>query len=282
MKKAAAKKAAMGWNEMLVLISVALVILVIFGIWNPLQAAVEQGTDVQVCLATVRAASSSYIGNLVEINCPTQYITLKADGAYVRSVRTSTSQRFLTTAEMGRRLENQGVKSPTESQKRAELASYIIAQQMATCWQAFGEGTLDPFKSRVFVTEDRCVTCAVLSFDTSFIDQNGPDAVDLKAYLQKTKMPDGKATYYNYLRPTLEETWLGIENVLNSPMNAFLSDAAGNPVVQVFPMLKFYEPLVITYVNKDWPILAKWGQTKAAASVIAWPLSARPSCDALG
>ena len=280
------RRAALIEPHLLAVIVIALSAIVIFSFFSPLQAVVRKGTDIETCKLSVRAASTALIGNAITIKCPTQRILIKADGVYRSGVQGSASNKFMSTGDAARRLQAEGIKTPTKKQVALEMAQYAIAKEMATCWSEFGEGKLNPFKSRVLISDFHCVTCAVIDFDQSFKDavgQNGIAAGEtgFTNYL-KTHKVDGTMTFYAYLRPKLTESRFDIAPE-DLPVNADLIDAAYSPKVKATDYVQFDTTQVITLQKQDAAYLARWFTTAEGgqASVVMWPAEYRPYCDVL-
>lgn len=292
-------------KTLMTLILIALVAIALFVWWYSLQGVVEKGSDIQACTATVAAADKLKSGSggalqFVEIECPTQRITVRQDGAYRRSLRTRAETKYVTRAQVEARLKGRGVVRPAEKEILEELGRYVVANEMAICWKQFGEGALNPFKSAVLVSDDRCVTCAVIDFDPAFIRAFGDSWMPgFTQYLKETPKDDA-ASYYEYLRPQLAElSGAGKTGVAalaplpiaplvydllqgrNLPVNSWLLDENGLPRAQSLDNIYMPEPLVVTFTNRDAAWFAKWGVSQVPAAVMIWPASASPGCDAL-
>lgn len=291
-------------STLIAIIMIAMASIALFVWWSSLQSIVEKGTDLEVCQTTVAAADKLKSGTggvlqFVEIDCPTQHITIKADGAYRRSLRSKDQTRYLSSSQVEQRLKNRGIPKPTEKEIAIELGDYVVANEMAVCWNEFGEGALNPFKSGVLVSDDRCVTCAVIDFDESYRKAVGDSSIKgFTNYLKEVHKDDSK-TYYEYLRPQLAELNTVGKGVLsgvaapispliydflqgkNLPLNSWLIDANGQPRVPALENIYLGEPLVVTFTNRDAAWFAKWGVDKVQAAVMIWPASASPGCDSL-
>jgi len=193
-----------GLTALVVIIITLAAAFVIFKIYGPLAEVAERGSDTELCEASVRAADTLVGRAFIEVQCPAQRLVVDAEGISRASER-SAPQRFITAATGKRRLLERKVEKPDEKQVLTEMLHYALAQEMATCWNQFGEGLLEPFKSTWFSSDKHCIVCAVADVETSFIAKTGPTLSGFQQYLQTIKRPGKDETYASYLRPIKAE-----------------------------------------------------------------------------
>jgi hypothetical protein len=272
------------------LIILAVTAIALFAWQYNLEASVKKGTDIQACEATVDAASTAAIGNLVTIQCPTQMIIIKDDGVYRNSIRTKSPEKYLSTGTAARRLQKSGNQKPSENEVLMEMAKYSMAQEMAICWRVWGEGKKNPFKTRTLYSGNRCVTCAVVHFDPSFLKKVGGVGFNgFGQYLKDTKMDDGR-TYFDYLRPEREKFEAKFSSYDSVIMSYVYKDIVGEERTQggreenvnAHDIYLFKDDMVITYLQGDSDLLTSvFYKDRPNAAVYGWPSDLRPPCDTL-
>jgi hypothetical protein len=273
------------------LIILAVTAIALFAWQYNLEASVRKGTDIEACQATVDAASTAAIGNLVTIQCPTQMIVIKDDGVYRNSIRSKTPEKYLATGTAARRLQALGNQNPTENDVLMEMAKYAIAQEMAICWRVWGEGNKDPFKTRTLYSGNRCVTCDVVHFDPSFVSKvGGVGFKDFGQYLKDTNMSSGM-TYFNYLRPENEKFAARGITTYVSPLLAYTyqnivgdehTQGGRADSVNADDIYLYKDDIVLTYLQGTSDLLSRVFFTdKPKAAVYGWPVNLRPPCDVL-
>jgi hypothetical protein len=194
------------WWELGAIILIALGTIVWFGFYSPAQAAIKQGTDIQACTLSAKAASDEATSMLIELDCPTQDVVVKPDGVWRSSFRTQTPQRTMSYADAEARLIQRGIAKPEKSDVLTEMALYTAANEMATCWQMFGEGQDNPFAHGALVSDTHCVVCSTISFNDAFRQQVGKTSLaGFKVYLEQTAKDATGATFASYLRPKVAQ-----------------------------------------------------------------------------
>ncbi len=173
---------------------------------------------------------------IIDIDCPTQHITIKKDGAYFYSLKSREPKRYLSLNDIRGRLRIKGIGNPSNQEILTEMAYYVLANEATSCWNAFGKG-LDPFKSGIFLPESVCVVCSEVSFDSSYVDalrKTGFNDLYLKNfvdYLKVNKYND-KMSYWDFLTPVSGESYL-VGGRLDAPTGIRSSwiDIDGNTIV---------------------------------------------------
>mgnify|MGYP001587477558 FL=1 len=295
-------------NEATLGLMVVAVVTVVFLLWfYNLQGQFGKLKDTKACELSVIEASKAGTGNFIELQCSTRAITIKSDGVYQSSLRGSgvrkpVQEKYLSYDQVVRRLERSRAGQPTvgaaisgttgkptKQEVLNEMGLYALATEMATCWRQFGEGSaaIDPFKSNVLMSENRCITCATITFDESYLRELGQNELkDFTKYLSDNTIDAKGTTFYNYVRPkeyqlnTAGQAALGT-SVVAVPWLLLLVSTPTETKVQTSDTIQLNQEYVITYSYLDAAWFASWGLSKTDATVYLWPIDYRPSCDVL-
>jgi len=185
---------------------ISLTTIMFLGVYSPIEASVRDVADMQACRLSAAAASDMRTSALVDLECPTQNVVVKADGIYQSSLRTTKQEKTSSYAEATSRLIVRGIASPQEKEILREMALYAVANEMKTCWFMFGEGLYNPFSHGALMSDTHCVVCSSVDFSDNFRNALGVTTIDgFKTYLEQTTFGDGKTTFGTYLRPKVAE-----------------------------------------------------------------------------
>jgi hypothetical protein len=126
----------------IIIIIISVVIIISFIVYINLQ----KTTDQEVCHNSVVTRSAGFLPRLtVPINCKTSYICISKDG----------SCKEMTAPEI--------IKVNT-----ADDVYNALANQMADCWQTFGEGNLD-YIGNTYSSDLYCSICSQISFPETLL-----------------------------------------------------------------------------------------------------------------
>jgi hypothetical protein len=189
-------------DTMVGLVLLAVVVLIVLPFIFRLGGTVDRAAEIDTCKTTVAIAAKDP-SNFIDINCPTDEIVIKEDGAYVRTLRSKTYSPYLSVALATEALKAQGNANPTQEQLLRTFVQQVIANEAILCWDKMGKGQVDPFNSRLFQGDTtRCVSCAVIRLDEPVKQKVGDIKVKaLLDYFKTAKTKDGK-TIYDYLAPS--------------------------------------------------------------------------------
>lgn len=215
------KRAIEAQEAVVGLVILAVVVLISISVVFKLGAVVDRRAEVDLCKTTVAVAARDPT-NFIDINCPTDEVLIKEDGAYVRTLRTKTYGKFLSIDSVKAELKAKGVTDPDDARLMRALVERVLAEEAILCWDKMGAGTLDPFKSKLLqLNAWRCVSCAVVRLDDPVKQKVGQLTMgSLLDYLKNTKMSNGDKSIHDYLHPTFSNIELSAmyQNVINEPL----------------------------------------------------------------
>ena len=280
-------KKGLQWSVTLAIIIAVATAIILYMFIGRFRVVSSEAADVAACTVSVEAASKAVVGRLIEVECPTQIVTIKRDAVYVSSLRKPDPWKYMTVNDARKRLQDAGNKNPTEQEALLEMAQYAIARLMGTCFKQFGAGTLDPFKSGLLWSGLHCVTCDQISFDASFKKNVGKAGiVGFLQYLKDNKYDD-KQTFFDFLRPYKEQMQVrdafkdGSAYYLYKWLApAELQQGGRSEKVEAADFVPFASDMVITYMQSDSELLMRvFYVTQPQSLVFAWPLAQQPACD---
>jgi hypothetical protein len=224
---------------------------------------VDRSAEIQVCKATIAVAAKDPT-NFIDINCPTDEVLIKQDGAYVRSLRSKNYLLFLPVSIAKDELKAKGIDNPDDKTLFTTFVDRVLANEAMLCWDKMGAGNLDPFKSALFqLSKLRCVSCAVIRLDDPVKQKVGTMTFgSLIEYFRNTKTSKGDKSILDYLHPSLINR--NLDELYANTLDAAIQDG-----------------VTVSYAQEDTSTIANWvpGQYFAFTSII--PKGWNAKCDAL-
>jgi hypothetical protein len=223
------KKAEITTHQLVLLIVLIIGFVIILFLLFRLNLGKE--SDSEICHNSVmeRATLSKtpLDADTVPLNCQRQYVCITKDGSC------------------------EALTKPIKKKVKSEDEIYkVLAEELRNCWWMFGEGNAK-FIDNEAIPKNYCSICSQISFDDSvkkdIISSGKIDKKLLYEYMAKTKIPEKKITYSEYLYKT---------NDLNLIFGEAIKQGAGFGEIDIS---KTYYAFMVVPTKTNWITWAAGG-----------------------